>query len=163
VEKAGDVLKQLIDSKQRQNAAHYSSLFKGWESMVGSPLDRHSWVKDIVNNILMVEVDHPGWMQMLFFNKRKVLTRLRQTYPELAIKDMSIRLGDERGKRGSVEPLPATPSSEDTVAAEDPEIAASIEDAVGKVEEEELKNGLRKLFISAVKRSRKAGEKKGGG
>lgn len=163
MEKAGDILKQLIDSKQRQNAAHYSSLFKGWESMVGSPLDQHSWVKDIVNNILMVEVDHPGWMQMLFFSKQKVLTRLRQTYPELAIKDMSIRLGNERGKRGAAEPLPATPASEEAVPAEDREIAESIEEAVDRVEEEELKNGLRKLFISAVKRGRKTGEKTGGG
>jgi hypothetical protein len=150
MEKAGDILKQLLDTKQRQNAAHYSSLFRGWKGLVGTPLDGHSWVKDIVNHILQVEVDHPGWIQMLFFRKRSILSRLQQAYPELGIRDMSIRLGNARGED---EPV-ITPEAEE--GQEESEV--EIDEVVARVEEAELKDGLRKLFISAVKRGRKAGQ-----
>jgi predicted nucleic acid-binding Zn ribbon protein len=149
MEKAGDILKQLLDSKQRQNAAHYSSLFKGWESMVGAPICQHSWVKDIVNNILLVEVDHPGWMQMLFFKKRQILNSLKKAYPDLAISDISIRLGSARSERS--EPEPAIPQ-----AAEEGSVEVEIEEVVARVGETELKDKLKRLFVSAVKRGEKA-------
>ena len=151
MEKAGDILKQLLDTKQRQNAAHYSSLFKGWEGMVGAPMDQHSWVKDIVNNILLVEVDHPGWMQMLFFKKRQILSSLKKAYPDLAISDISIRLGSARSERSEAEPAIAQAAEEDVESGE-----VEIEEVVARVKETELKDKLKRLFVSAVKRGEKA-------
>jgi hypothetical protein len=165
MEKAGDILKALLDSKQRQNAAHYSSLFKGWKAMVGPPLEQHSRVKDIINNILIVEVDHPGWMQMLFFKKRQVLGRLKKAYPELAISDMSIRLGSAADATAADETLIPPDAGDagdaDAEAAGNAQSEAEIDEVVAGVEETELKDRLKGLFISALKRGEKAGESGG--
>jgi hypothetical protein len=45
--------------------------------------------------MLLLEVDHPGWSQEIQFQKQKLLRVLAMKFPELAIKNISIRISSE--------------------------------------------------------------------
>ncbi|GAG60086.1 unnamed protein product [marine sediment metagenome] len=93
MDSAGDILKALlIRNDLIEKGNNYSSLFKGWAGIVGPPLMDHSRIIDIKKGSLLVEVDHPGWLQILHFKKRLFLKKLKGRYPELDIKDLHIKV-----------------------------------------------------------------------
>ncbi len=88
--KASDILKVIFDGDQIRLAERYASLFDGWRKLVGDDIAAHSRVKDIDGRVLIVETDHPGWLQMIRLKEKKVLTALRKKYPELDIQTIKI-------------------------------------------------------------------------
>ncbi len=70
----------------------YSSVFKSWGKIAGEDMISHSCVKDLNNGILVVEADHPGWIQLLQMRKKKILKNIKQHYPELDIIDVRFNL-----------------------------------------------------------------------
>ena len=146
MDSAGDILKALLIRHDLiEKGSNYSSLFKGWGGIVGPPLMDHSRIIDIKNAILLIEVDHPGWLQILHFKKRLFLKKLKGRYPELDIKDLHARvnlnfsvLQPDRKKKGKRE-------------IENPEI----DSIVSLVKEDELKRLLKNLFVSALERQSK--------
>ena len=93
MEKAGDILKEILKDKMYREAVTFSSFFRGWDMIVGDPLSLHSKVIDIQNNALLIIVDHPGWLQLLHMKKRNILKRIKKLYPEFTIKDLRVRVG----------------------------------------------------------------------
>lgn len=146
MDNAGDILKALlIRNKLIEKGSNYSSLFKGWAGIVGPPLMDHSRIIDITNGNLLVEVDHPGWLQILHFKKRLFLKKLKGRYPELDIKDLHIKVNLSFSV---LQPDRKTPEKRKT---ENPEI----DSIVSQVKEDELKGLLKNLFVTALKRQNK--------
>ena len=56
----------------------------------------HSWIMDFRNNMLLVEADHPGWIQILKTKQKELLLAANRRYPELGIKSISFRLSREK-------------------------------------------------------------------
>ncbi len=155
MKKAGDILKNLLDEKGRKEAHLYSSFFKGWEDIVGISLAEHSQVYDVKNKSVLVDVDHPGWMQRLYFKKKFILMRLKKLYPELDIDDVKIRVNLNfsqyaKEKNDKIKDKAATDNKHD----------AEVDSIISGVEKDVLKKSLRDLFISALKRQ-KAGNTEG--
>ncbi len=90
--KADDILKGLLDNYDINLGNTYSSFFKSWPSIAGLDAAAHSHVKDIEGNCLLIEVDHPGWIQILQMKKKGILAGINKKYPELSIKEMKILL-----------------------------------------------------------------------
>jgi predicted nucleic acid-binding Zn ribbon protein len=130
VKKAADVLKKVLDEKWRQNSSGYSSVFGGWPQIIGTSLAEHSQIYEISNRNLFVEVDHPGWMQMLLLKRRQVLQILKRKFPELGIQDLKIKVQLQE-----------------------------LEEAVAEVRSEELKRRLKRLFFSSIKRGSTLGDR----
>ena len=59
---------------------------------MGQNLYEHSNVIEIKNNILLIEADHPGWIQMFHMNKKYILNGLKMFVPELNIVSLAFRL-----------------------------------------------------------------------
>lgn len=91
-----------IDTKQMQDSI---ALLKSWKEIVGSIssnpneknktgqlLAAHTDVIDLKNGILLVETDHPAYIQMLQIYKNYILRGLKKKYPELDIRMLSFRL-----------------------------------------------------------------------
>lgn len=87
----GEALRQLLKNYNLETAVE-GSIFSTWKEISGEEVSGHSKVKDIRNNVLYVEVDHPGWMQMMHLKKRKILSAVGKKYPELGIKDVRFYL-----------------------------------------------------------------------
>ena len=130
-DKAGDILRAFMSRQDTDKARGYSAFFNAWESLAGTDIASHSSIEDIRKGVLIVKVDHPGWMQMIQLNRGKILAAVKKRYHELDIHEIRVVLDKERpgtAKR-SVSPsvreeagaaLPeAEPPSPETVAQDE--------------------------------------------
>jgi hypothetical protein len=95
IEKPGDILPALFDQINVEKGKSSASLFRSWRNIAGDDLADHSHVVDIRAGRVRVEVDHPGWMQIIQMKKARILKVLKKRYPELNIRDLMITLGNK--------------------------------------------------------------------
>ena len=82
VKKVGDLLKEYLQGEGVAGGKPVRAALRGMEA--GSPasaLAAHSRLVDVQNGILLVEVDHPGWLQMLQLRKAALLEAARRAAP----------------------------------------------------------------------------------
>ena len=85
MKKAGDILGDYMRNFHTNIETGYSSVFKSWSKIAGEDMVSHSSVKDLTNGILLIEADHPGWIQLLQMRKKKILKNIHKFYPELEV------------------------------------------------------------------------------
>jgi len=93
VKSVGDLLKEYLREKGWLSGNPYEPLFRDWEKIAGKALAAHARLVDVRNNILLIEVDHPGWLQMLQLRKAALLEAARKTAPLAALEGIKIRVG----------------------------------------------------------------------
>ena len=98
MKRAGNLLSAFFERNNIQDAHGYVDFFQSWQQIVGVDLAAHSDAVDIRNHALIVEVDHPGWMQKLHMQRERILKTLQQRYPNLGIRNIHFSLVEE-GKR----------------------------------------------------------------
>jgi hypothetical protein len=79
-----------------KKARGYSALFSCWQDLtekngIAAAVD-HSWIKSLDRGLVWIEVDHPGWKQMLQTKESKLLSDFRRRFPEMDISGLSIML-----------------------------------------------------------------------
>jgi len=94
---AGSILSALFDERFVKKAQGYSKLFNSWTDItekngIAAAAD-HSRVKDLDRDILLIEVDHPGWKQILQTKQSKLLNDFRYRFPGLGISGIALILG----------------------------------------------------------------------
>jgi|GEM_PF-1527535 len=105
VQKASDLLDSIftdIFSKAPQGGA---DLERGWKKVLqkisgGEKLAAHSRITDLKNDLLHIETDHPGWIQLFNMHQKRILKELKKEFPELSVKGFSFVL---RGKEKKTE------------------------------------------------------------
>lgn len=95
MKKAAEVLARLLD-KGPAGANPFSSLFGGWQDIAGVSLAEHCRAYEVRHHSLLVEADHPGWMQLLLMQKKAILARIRQRFPQLELRDIKVRVSPGR-------------------------------------------------------------------
>ena len=94
---AGDILSALFDESFVKKAQGYSNLFNSWADITQkngiAAAAAHSRIKKLDRGILLVEMDHPGWKQILQTKQSKLLIDFRIRFPDLDISGMSLMLG----------------------------------------------------------------------
>lgn len=105
VQKASDLLDSIftdIFSKAPQGGA---DLERGWKNILqkisgGEKLAAHNRIRDLKNDLLHIETDHPGWIQLFNMHQKRILKELKKEFPELSVKGFSFVL---RGKEKKTE------------------------------------------------------------
>jgi predicted nucleic acid-binding Zn ribbon protein len=92
VKKIGELLKDYLKEMGWLSGNPYDPLFRGWKEIAGEALASHSRLIDVRNGMLLVEVDHPGWLQMLQLRKSALLAAARRAAPEASIEGIRMRL-----------------------------------------------------------------------
>jgi hypothetical protein len=153
LEKAGNILNNLLNNllekKQNKEGTVYHHFFNNWEQIVGKKLYGHTKVMDIQNNNLLVAVDHPGWLQILKLKERYILKKMNNMFPQLNVRSIKIRVREDCFKIKQE----IKKKNLDTVKKTE-KIDVSIEDVkkFDKIEDEQLKNTLKRLYMSLIKR-----------
>jgi len=113
--KAGDIISAMFKEKygpQFMETAHSTaSLFSTWAQVVAEVWPRsfdeeqkkedipaaaaHSRIQELERGVLLVEADHPGWIQILQTRQRELLGVMGRRYPELNIRAIAFRLSRE--------------------------------------------------------------------
>jgi hypothetical protein len=121
MKRAGKLLGAFFERNNIQDTQGYVDFFQSWEKIVGVDLAAHSDAVDIRNHALIVEVDHPGWMQKLHMQRERVLRTLQQRYPNLGIRNIHFTLVEE-GRLGSKEQRSGgrTPGTDSPAPSEPP-------------------------------------------
>ena len=115
MKKAGDIISDLLKEKFgpefMDTAKATTGLFSSWEYIVKEAWSRsdqddsggqgfddvpaaavHSRIKELERGILLVEADHPGWIQILQTKQGSLLSAVQRRNPELDIRGISFRL-----------------------------------------------------------------------
>ena len=92
--RAGDVLKNLFDRLLPEDADGYTRFFSGWAKIAGAETAMHVYPRDIVNNVLILETDHPGWSQQIRMRQEGLIKTIRSKYPDLDIKRIRVVIGN---------------------------------------------------------------------
>ena len=102
--KAGDILAEMFieqfGPEFMETARASSDLFSSWEQVLAElwpqenppPVTAYSRIKDLERGVLLVEADHPGWIQILQTKQTELLSAVKHRYPELEIRSISFRL-----------------------------------------------------------------------
>jgi hypothetical protein len=154
---AGDILSALFDEQFMKKAQSYSKFFDSWKDITaknGIPAAAdHSSIKDLDRGILQIEMDHPGWKQILQTKQSKLLNDFRIRFPEMEISAISLILGKSKPDTEPQDPTPSASAAvaepvEAIVAAEEPPQEAISQTAVtglDAIKDEEFKETLKKL------------------
>ncbi len=91
MKKAGDFLKEFFDnlgisSKKSEN------IYSCWSEIVGKDIADHSRVIDIKKEIISVEADHPGWIQIINLKKSYILKKINEKFQEKEINEIKVIL-----------------------------------------------------------------------
>jgi len=96
--KVGDVLRDFLKERGWPTEDPYAPLFRGWEEIAGRELGSRSRVVEVEDGVIVVEVEHPGWLQMLQLRKRSLLKAARAAVPGGRIEDLRGRLARPAGR-----------------------------------------------------------------
>jgi hypothetical protein len=143
--KAGDIIESLFKDRFGQKfaarARSTAGLFSAWAGICAEawpfagmedipPAAAHSRIRELERGLLLVEADHPGWVQILQTRQQELLSIARQRFPELDIRSISFCLSREpfsvsavvRAETSSVSAAgsPDMPATTEEVAAEKP-------------------------------------------
>ena len=96
MKKAGDLLSAILDENILGKAREHSRLFSAWEHLNSkhgiAAAANHSRIQDIRLGVLVVEADHPGWIQILQTKENALLSDLQRSFPGLGISGIAFRL-----------------------------------------------------------------------
>jgi hypothetical protein len=75
------------------------SIFESWNDILEKTLltmngaENHSRIINLSNEILTIEADHTGWIQILQTQKNKILEIIHQNFQELTVEEIEVVLG----------------------------------------------------------------------
>jgi len=97
MKRVGDLIPAIFDEKFIEKTKGYSTLFDCWEDLMIkngiANVAGHSWIKSVEKGLVWIEVDHPGWKQILQTKESKLLHDFRYRFPDMGISGISIVLG----------------------------------------------------------------------
>jgi len=96
MKKAGDLLGAFFDEGLVHTAKGYSSFFASWKRVVGDRLAAHSRIIELEGSMLVIEADHPGWVQLIQMKRNEILETVRRQFPELPVTAISIKLSKDK-------------------------------------------------------------------
>ena len=89
----GELLREYLRERGWLRANPHEPLFQEWADIVGSALCDHVRLVDVSDGVLVVEVDHPGWLQMVQLRKQAILEGARARAPQVSIVGLRARVG----------------------------------------------------------------------
>ncbi len=91
--RVGELLRQFMSERGWDAVNPYAPLFQGWDAIAGRALASHARLIDVQRGFLLVEVDHPGWLQVAQLRKAALLDGARKAAPHAQIEGLKLRVG----------------------------------------------------------------------
>ena len=94
--KVGDILREYLRERGWLTENPYAALFQRWSEVSGTPLAGHTRLRDVRDGVMIVEADHPGWLQMAVMRKEALLFAARRIAPPARLTGIRLVLGASR-------------------------------------------------------------------
>jgi hypothetical protein len=162
------LLNAFFNNETVRQGRHYAEIFGGWKQIAGERLSAHSRVVEIEKGFLIVEAEHPGWIQLLQLRQSELLDSVRRRFPELVLRGIVFRLENRvfkdvnRTIQGQTELEPPSESDREIqivepAGASSTEMDASAGDSIKMITDEDLKktfDSLRKAVYESAGKKR---------
>lgn len=138
-----NLLSSFFNSDKLRQGERVADFFASWANFVGPRLAAHSRVMDVDKGILIIEAEHPGWIQLLQIRQTSILEDISRHYPELALRGIAFKLSGQ-DKRVSAEPPKTNLESEielSSIIHQEPAQTTSLD----AIEDKEFRNLLQSL------------------
>jgi len=95
---AGDILSAFLDKETLERAEQMGKLFSPnvWSDILTAcklPQGAsHSRIAELEKTVLLIEADHPGWVQLLQTKQSDLLDTARRRFPEITFTGISFKL-----------------------------------------------------------------------
>jgi hypothetical protein len=166
MKRAGDFLSAIIDENLLDKVKTYSGFFSAWAEITRhcgiAAAAGHSRVRELEKGLILVEADHPGWVQLLQTKAQWLLQDARRRFPDLDIRGISFTLS-KPDAQGS--PAPAAEPAAERSGAPAPDAPAgptgapaAAEDARApweRIEDGDFKDSLKRLEQSINEREKR--------
>jgi len=160
VRRADDLVQRFLDSVGQSEGSAYVGLFRSWQAIVGERIAAHAQPVDVKGHSLVVEADHPGWVQMVMMRRRRIIGELERRFPQLGITGLAVRVVDRPGASrpgrarpdGSIRSARSDDASRrdvdpsDTPAVPEPPSRDETE-ALDRIEDDDLRDALARLRV----------------
>ena len=109
IQSFGQVIDKSFSSIRMKDMGRAINIYDTWKSVLqkiysernpneGKNMAAHSQVVDLKNGILLVEADHPGWIELLRLHKKFILNGMQKAIKDENIDTLAFRLsGSEKG------------------------------------------------------------------
>ena len=87
---AGDILKEFFSSMRISRREE--TVFDVWPDLVGEEVAEHLKIQDVKGKTLLLEADHPGWVQIAQLRKNEFLEKIKERFPDKYIDNIKISL-----------------------------------------------------------------------
>ncbi len=162
MKKASDLVEVFFETYGIRDEKNYAGFMAAWTDIIGPDIASHSRPHDIRAQVLLVAVDHPGWMTRIRFSEQTIIKNIQKRFPQLGIINIAFQLVDKlppplRSKT-VIEQAIKEPFCEEAV----PE-PTEIQQFEVTIHEEEISSSTDKTkLFSALSRLRSAMEKRSG-
>lgn len=152
------LLRAFFDDETVGKGKRYANVFGGWRQVAGERFAAHSRIVEIERNFLVVEADHPGWIQLLQLRQSQLLSSVQHRFPELELKGIVFRLAKEiqnsSGRVDAVSDLRALPEKAEEQEGKDVDGDDTLEPLDVALPEGEFKDSLERLRTAVEERAR---------
>jgi hypothetical protein len=154
MKRAGELLSVFFDEKLLKKAKNYSDLFSSWTRITErsgiAAAAGYSRLKEFERGVILVEADHPGWVQILQTEEDRLLKNTQRLFPELDIRGVSFMLS-RNFPAGETEAEPVSPGGEEEL--KDQAEPAPKSSAYERINDQQFKDTLKQLEQSIRKRN----------
>lgn len=95
MKKAGELVQGFFETYGIRDDKNYAGFMAAWTDIIGERLATHSRPSDIKGQVLIVAVDHPGWMTHIRMAEREVIRKIQKRFPQLGIITVAFQLVDK--------------------------------------------------------------------
>lgn len=86
MKKAGDLLNIYFNDIQQAEGREYTNFHNSWENIAGEKIGLNSRIKDVIDGNLIIEIDHPGWKQLIMLKNKVIIKTINRNFPQFKIK-----------------------------------------------------------------------------
>ena len=102
MEHLGDAVRSFLRGASLTKRVSQWEVILAWPRMVGREVAAHSEAFDLRNETLWVAVPSSNWRQHILFLKVRILERIAQEHPQVAVRDIRCVIGRGRAaERGA--------------------------------------------------------------
>jgi hypothetical protein len=156
MKKAGDLLTYFFDQKTLSSIHTWSKLFAEWPAIVArhkiAAAETHTRVVEFDRRVLLIEAEHPGWIQILQTKQSELLSEFQSRFPDLDIVGISFRLSRAPFAPSIRTPEPTPPESAPPEAP--PAEPLVKEDTANLSDRERFEQSMKRLEQSIIERER---------
>ncbi len=163
IRKASELLASILPAESMDKTNMWSEFFRSWKFIAGERFCVHAKPVDVKNGIVIVEADHPGWIQLMQFEQNQMLKKFQNNFPELKLRGIAFKIKNEAAEAKQKPPeIRDDSENEKQKAAQTKDLKhSSVREVLDTVQDPGFKSVLDSLAATLEDENKKRSKRKG--